>query len=762
MTDKSGRNLEHDRVTDQGDAPIDSLAEDRLGRDVFAEALAAEVLAAPADRGFVMGLTGPWGSGKTSILNMTVDAIGEKAIVVQFNPWMFSGTEALVSSFFEEIGKQLQKRDSKFRAVAQKLSTYGRLLSPLASVVGAGGAVGTAADLVGQLATKPSLFDQRLELRTLLKKLGKRLVVIIDDVDRLRPQEVLDIVRLVRPVGDFPNTLYLLAFDRFRVEECLGEGNSARGRAYLEKIVQVTHDVPAARERGVTALFLEGLQDLVDNAVTGPLKGDDWQNIFAFIVRPLLITPRQARRLLSSLSMTIRLVGEEVALADLVGMEALRVLQPEMFEAIVAVADHISATTVRPADRFGQPGQNAASSPIAQMIEVDAQLATEICAWLFPAARAYFENKHYGEEWESIWRQQRKVASRPVLRFYLERQLPPGVVPAGAVVEAIARLRDGPKLQELFDACPTTRELVDLVQRMDFSLDEIPFKADAIDQDPARVGLPVLLELLDRLPEETSPLGFSGFFRTMRTAARLLGRIDDQDLRTEVVKAVLQDTRSVTGRLALVLAVGHREGVGERLIDASTAEELEVDLRNALIGMQAFEFGRESQPVRLAQFMVETDEGRAASAVLSEDDQVMLSLFVGAVSEVRSHTMGSVAVEVTKVLSWDHLADWLGESTLVRRTAELMAEAQHGAMTVAPEERAALDLAATYAAGNGPTTPFGRTFRGQAAAQTSAESEPSSTPPPQEDRDPMRDDVAVGDPSTDVPNAEPSGGVQLG
>lgn len=88
-------------------------------------------------------------------------------------------------------------------------------------------------------------------------------MVIVDDVDRLRTQEVLDIVRLVRLVGDFPNTLYLLAFDRGRVEQCLGEGDAERGRAYLEKIVQVTHDVPAARQPDVTAIFLAGLQQLV-------------------------------------------------------------------------------------------------------------------------------------------------------------------------------------------------------------------------------------------------------------------------------------------------------------------------------------------------------------------------------------------------------------------------------------------------------------------------------------------------------------------
>lgn len=59
---------------DGADAPIQSLSEDRLGRRSFAEALAAEVMAAPVARGYVMGLTGAWGTDKTSILNMAVDA----------------------------------------------------------------------------------------------------------------------------------------------------------------------------------------------------------------------------------------------------------------------------------------------------------------------------------------------------------------------------------------------------------------------------------------------------------------------------------------------------------------------------------------------------------------------------------------------------------------------------------------------------------------------------------------------------------------
>lgn len=57
------------------------------------------------------------------------------------------------------------------------------------------------------------------------KQNPKRLVVVLDDVDRLRPDEIRDMVRLVRVVGDFPNTVYIMACDRGYVEECLGDGD---------------------------------------------------------------------------------------------------------------------------------------------------------------------------------------------------------------------------------------------------------------------------------------------------------------------------------------------------------------------------------------------------------------------------------------------------------------------------------------------------------------------------------------------------------
>ncbi|HVA73061.1 MAG TPA: P-loop NTPase fold protein [Acidimicrobiales bacterium] len=732
-----------DEVMEQGDAPIGALAGDRLGRRPFAEALAAEILAAPAARGYVMGLTGAWGSGKTSILNMTVDALGDQAIVVQFNPWMFSGTEALVSSFFDEVGKQLDRRDSAIKAIAEKLAKYGRLLSPLASFVGAGSAVNAAADIIGDFASQPSVFQQRQELRALLEALDRRLVVIVDDVDRLRPEEVLDMVRLVRLVGDFPNTLYLLAFDRGRVEECLGEGSPERGRAYLEKIVQVTHDVPAARQPDVTSIFLAGLQRLVDTVPTGPLDAGDWQNIFAFVVRPLLATPRSVRRLLGSLSMTMRLVGDEVALADLIGIEAVRVLQPAMFDAVISVVENLSAQATTVGQTGYQHGRDPLETPVAPLFGVDPLLASAICQWLFPGARRYVENMHYGPEWEVTWRRHRKIASSTVFRFYLERQLPDGVLPARLVEEALERLTDRDRLQELLDAL-SPAELMDLIERMNASLEELPVFADELDGDPARVALPVLLDLLPRLPEETGMLTFSGSMVIIRAALRLLKRLPTDEARAELIRGVLGETRSLSARLILVLVAGHRKDIGAELVTADIATALEGELRQSLIELSPAAFAAATRTVRLADLLAESEEGRRALHELAEDNRVMLSLFVDSMGEIRARSMGAAAVERTKTLAWDHLATYFGEEMLVRRTAELMQAIMDDGMEVSAQERAAVSLAADYATGNRPETSYERMMR-------TASNSPPEKPATADDGD----DESIEPEDTQVPAKHP-------
>lgn len=114
------------------DRPIESAEYDRLGRAAFARAIAQQILDAPSDESYVVAIMGPWGSGKTSLLNMLAEgARNGDATVVRFNPWIFAGTERLVGSFFREIGTQLAElKTDRFAEIGGALEKYAGIFAP--------------------------------------------------------------------------------------------------------------------------------------------------------------------------------------------------------------------------------------------------------------------------------------------------------------------------------------------------------------------------------------------------------------------------------------------------------------------------------------------------------------------------------------------------------------------------------------------------------------------------------------------------------
>src|SRR5262249_5908194 len=151
-----------------------------------------------------------------------------------------------------------------------ELERYGRLLSPFKFLPGIGNVVEMLSESAKRAGTYiqektalGSVRAQRAKIEHALHELGKRVVIVIDDIDRLEVGEIRDVMRLVRLTADFPGVRYLLAFDRARVEKALGEGGE--GRAYLEKIFQVTIHVPEIRQDDLIQFLLEEL----DTAVKG-------------------------------------------------------------------------------------------------------------------------------------------------------------------------------------------------------------------------------------------------------------------------------------------------------------------------------------------------------------------------------------------------------------------------------------------------------------------------------------------------------------
>src|SRR5690606_21652158 len=145
-----------------------------------------------------------------------------------------------------------------------------------------------------------NLDDLKARVEALLKKHEKRIVIYIDDLDRLDKNEIYFIFRLVKLTGDFAYTTYVLSFDQVMVAAAIGDrfgsGNKEAGEHFLEKIIQVPLNIPKAQPKALQAFCFQ----LINAAIAGiDISREEMQRFglqFTTNVLPRLKTPRLAVR----------------------------------------------------------------------------------------------------------------------------------------------------------------------------------------------------------------------------------------------------------------------------------------------------------------------------------------------------------------------------------------------------------------------------------------------------------------------------------
>lgn len=188
------------------DDPIASKAQDRFGRATFAARIAQTIAKREDPSSVVIGLYGPWGDGKTSVLKMMEESLGlhQNSIAIRFNPWHFPSEDALLRGFFATLAKGLGKEPALRKRAAALLGKYGGLLSVVSvAVPGVEINPGEAAKNLGEALSKDGLDELKDEIDELLLKSGKRLVILIDDIDRLDRAETHAIFKLVKLSASF-------------------------------------------------------------------------------------------------------------------------------------------------------------------------------------------------------------------------------------------------------------------------------------------------------------------------------------------------------------------------------------------------------------------------------------------------------------------------------------------------------------------------------------------------------------------------------
>jgi predicted KAP-like P-loop ATPase len=437
--------------TDFSDLPISKPEQDVFGIEPFTKSLAKSLLKMERPEGVVVAINGPWGSGKSSALNLLKNHLqpsldSGKAEIISFNPWWFQGEDSLVLAFFHEIYRALKpnlgKRALKtLPQLASKMLRLGATVAPTSDAFGASGWGSATGAAMGWLETfvktGESVETLHDELAKSLRKQRKRFIVFIDDIDRLAPDEAFAIFRLIKSVGRLPNITYVLAFDREQAVRAIEQRFTNEGEHYLEKIIQVPFDLPLPNS--------DQLRDFILAKVTGFIPVRDQQaqkhllNQFYDIVLPEIQTPRHAIRYLNSLTVTWPAVAGEVNVGDFFAIEAYRLFQPSLHKAIRENAIFICGTSQR--DR--QLGNAKAQPELA-----DERLLKSVSnkehyrkglMRLFPRLESVWNNMNYQGE---NWIRERRICAAEIFPIYFRLGLPDNVVPMKEIRELISKAAD--------------------------------------------------------------------------------------------------------------------------------------------------------------------------------------------------------------------------------------------------------------------------------------------------------------------------------
>ena len=305
-------------MSEFNDKPIKSPREDKFGFKSLAKAIADSISKMKSPEGTVIAINGPWGSGKSSLINLVRHHLSKSRKkdhlkIVDFKCWWFRGQEALTIAFFQELCSAMESSGEAARKAVSKIGAQLlRAASPLAGAIlnVAGGP--SAGEIVSKLMNSIGGFIEQDEtVEKLHKKLSdalceeprRRYLIIIDDIDRLSPDEAMLIFRLVKSVGGLPNVMYLLAYDRQVAEKIITQHyRSEEGTHYLEKIVQASFDLPVPSRAMLEKEFFTRLDDVIEEREFG--DGDYLRNLFAEMIAPEIKTPRDLIRILNSLKVT--------------------------------------------------------------------------------------------------------------------------------------------------------------------------------------------------------------------------------------------------------------------------------------------------------------------------------------------------------------------------------------------------------------------------------------------------------------------------
>lgn len=317
------------------DKPIKSIDEDLLNRKHIVEKL-NHLISNNYSETFTIGLQGGWGLGKTSLINMVKNELSEEILILDFDPWIISNKSDIEETFFKEFKSILEENVDestlKYITKYQKEIIHNSMgildiLFSLFSNININ-LFSTTYDNLERKNSNVNFLKNKINEKLSEIPFYNRILIIIDDVDRLPKEEIQSIFKLVASSANFNNLTFLIAYDEKVVVSALNNTQEDMGKEYLEKIINIQVDLPELDRDSLRKIFFKKLSTLNEIININENSLNSLVNMYPNI-RNYFSNIRQLNRFFNKINTDMIFLVNEINIADYL---IIKIFQENEFE----------------------------------------------------------------------------------------------------------------------------------------------------------------------------------------------------------------------------------------------------------------------------------------------------------------------------------------------------------------------------------------------------------------------------------------------
>lgn len=327
------------------DHGIDNAQDDLLNLSSRAKNFANQVINGGAPDSLVFGIDAPWGTGKTSFINLCCEewkkATDSKIIVHRFEPLRYEEGSDLTQKFIDDLINTIQQEifAPELRSLFKQ---YESLIKSVTEV--------SIADIKFSLLKSNETIESTLEkIEVLLQNIDARIIVIVDDLDRLHWSSIKNILFSIKRSFMLPNISYILCYDTENIKDSNNDIDSEKAQNFLEKFINIKSNIfidSTDLKRYISTNFETvtkkdiDLSPLAFDRLKGTIEelGDIFDSVHFYNYLPFVGNIRKIKRLINTLMLLdidkTDFHNSDFNKSDLLHLIMIYLYHPQIFRAI--------------------------------------------------------------------------------------------------------------------------------------------------------------------------------------------------------------------------------------------------------------------------------------------------------------------------------------------------------------------------------------------------------------------------------------------